>query len=503
MNGPGSRAVSIGLQGVLQRVCVPTGSASILMRVSRQQVCLAFFPSTKFERSSTVTVAATTMHILILIVFAIGYLAIAFEHKLHVNKAASALLIGALCWGLYVVNWHTLVLPEDIPRWFWLEAQMQGVDNVPLHYAVESQHLSQTGEIASILFFLMGAMTIVELVDSHESFALITDRIQTTDKRTLLWVVGILTFFMSAVLDNLTTTIVMVSLLRKLISDREDRLRFIGLTVIAANSGGAWTVIGDVTTTMMWIQHKLGAVDVMGKLFVGSLVCLLVPLFSFSYMMPGKLATTGERAAIPSDIRPWHQWLFLILGLVGLLGVPVFKTVTHLPPYMGMMLSLSVLWVTSELVGHTLSEETRSTTGVLPALKRVDMSSILFFLGILLAVGSLAATGILQSTAAWLDDVLPNRDVVAIVIGLVSSVVDNVPLVAAGMKMYDLPMNDPFWMLLAYCAGTGGSCLIIGSAAGVAAMGIEQINFMWYLKKIAIWAVFGYLAGAVVVILMI
>ncbi len=440
------------------------------------------------------------MHTLILVVFVFGYLAIALEHKIHINKAASALFIGVVCWALYVVDIGAFITPDTIPDWFRMEAEAEGIKQVPLHFAIDAQHLHQTGEIASILFFLMGAMTIVELVDSHESFALLTDRIRTTNKRTLLWIVAILTFFMSAVLDNLTTTIVMVSLLKKLIQDRNDRLRFVGMVVIAANAGGAWTVIGDVTTTMLWIRHKIGTVEVMQEIFWGSLVCMLVPLIGFSFLMPGKLAPVELKRSIRPDIRPWHQWLFLILGLTALLGVPVFKTLTHLPPYMGMMLSLSTLWIVSELVGHTLGEKTRSTTGVLPALKRVDMSSILFFLGILLAVGSLGATGMLQSTAVWLDSVLPNRDIVAVVIGLVSAVVDNVPLVAAGMEMYDLPMNDPFWMLLAYCAGTGGSCLIIGSAAGVAAMGLEHIDFLWYFRKVTLWAVIGYLVGAGVVI---
>lgn len=437
----------------------------------------------------------------ILIIFAIGYLAIAFEHKLHINKAASALFIGVVCWSLYVLNLGALLPIEAIPEWFQEEAATEGLADIPRAFAIESQHLTQTGEIASILFFLMGAMTIVELVDSHEGFALITDRIRTRSKRSLLWTVGILTFFMSALLDNLTTTIVMVSLLKKLVKDREDRMKVIGMVVVSANAGGAWTVIGDVTTTMLWIKNKIGPVEVMKELFVGSIVCLLVPLIGFTLMMPGKFEAPGGKGVhVKKDIRPWHQWLFLVLGLFALMAVPVFKAFTHLPPYMGMMLSLSVLWVVSELVGHTLDPQTRSSTGVLPALRKVDMSSILFFLGILLAVGSLGATGVLKDAAIWLDSVLPNRDVVAVVIGLVSSVVDNVPLVAAGIDMYDLPTNDPFWMLLAYTAGTGGSCLIIGSAAGVAAMGIEHINFLWYVKKIAPWALAGYLAGAAVVI---
>lgn len=261
-------------------------------------------------------------------------------------------------------------------------------------------------------------------------------------------------------------------------------------------------MIGDVTTTMLWIKHKIGTVEVMSELFLGSLTCLLLPLIGLSFTMKGTLADASHSAShVAKNIRPWQQWLFLMLGLLGLLSVPIFKSLTHLPPYMGMILSLSVLWLVSEIVSHTLDEATRSSTGVLVALKRVDMSSILFFLGILLAVGSLGAMGTLTSVAGWLDSVLPNREVVAIVIGLVSSVVDNVPLVAAGIEMYPNPINDPFWMLLAYCAGTGGSCLIIGSAAGVAAMGLEHIDFLWYFKRIAPWALLGYLGGAAVVVL--
>ncbi|WP_442511584.1 sodium:proton antiporter NhaD [Novipirellula sp. SH528] len=442
------------------------------------------------------------MTYLILAIFILGYLAIALEHTLKINKAASALLIGVVCWAIYVVNLDQLLPSGAIPSWFLTEAAVEKVENINQTFAIESQHLHLTGEIASILFFLMGAMTIVELVDAHEGFAIVTNRIQGRKKSSLLWVVGLLTFFMSSVLDNLTTTIVMVSLLRKLIQDREDRLRYVGLVVIAANAGGAWTVIGDVTTTMLWIKHKIGTVEVMSELFLGSLVCLLVPLIGLTFLMRGKLGERpSEDKTIEIDIRPWHQWLFLILGLVGLISVPVFKATTHLPPYMGMMLSLAVLWIVSELVSHTMDETTRSSTGVLAVLRRVDMSSILFFLGILLAVGSLGAMGILENAARWLDETLPNREVVAVAIGLVSAVVDNVPLVAAGIEMYSMPINDDFWMLLAYCAGTGGSCLIIGSAAGVAAMGLEHIDFVWYLKKVAPLAVAGYISGVFVILL--
>ncbi len=439
---------------------------------------------------------------LIVIVFVLGYLAIAFEHQIRVNKAASAILVGVICWALYILNVEQLLPQGAIPDWFEEEAKHEHVQHVAQSFVVESQLLHLTGEIASILFFLMGAMTIVELVDAHEGFAIVTNRIKAKQKSTLLWITGFLTFFLSSVLDNLTTTIVMVSLLKKLVANRDDRLKFVGLVVIAANSGGAWTVIGDVTTTMLWIKHKLGIVDVMRDLFVGSLVCLVVPLFGLSLTMQGELKGNAKQEnGVDKSIQPWHQWLFLSLGLLGLLSVPIFKAVTHLPPYMGMMLSLGVLWVVSEFVSHTLDEATRSSTGVLAALKRVDMSSILFFLGILLAVGSLGSMGILTAAAQWLDSNLGNRDVVAVVIGLISAVVDNVPLVAAGIEMYTLPENDGFWMMLAYCAGTGGSCLIIGSAAGVAAMGLEKIDFLWYARKIAPWALAGYLAGVAVILL--
>lgn len=439
------------------------------------------------------------MHTLLLIVFILGYLAIVFEHKIHVNKAATALFMGVVCWTIYVLDVQHLLDPALIPEWFVQEAQHEDPGNIPRLFAIEHQHLMQTGEISSILFFLMGAMTIVELLDSHEAFELITSRIRTRSKRSLLWAIGLLTFFMSAVLDNLTTTIVMVSLLKKLVDNREDRLKLIGLVVISANAGGAWTVIGDVTTTMLWIKHKIGAVAVMKVLFVGSFVSFLIPAIGFSIGMPGTWKTVQQEGKIASDIQPWHQWVFLLLGLLGLLSVPVFKTYTHLPPFMGMMLSLSVLWFVSEYIGQSFDDHTRTTTGVLPALKKVDMSSILFFLGILLAVSSLGATGMLHAVAQWLDNTIPNRDVVAVIIGLISSVVDNVPLVAAGIEMYDLPTDHSFWMMLAYCAGTGGSCLIIGSAAGVAAMGLERIEFLWYMRKIGPYALAGYLAGAIVV----
>ena len=440
------------------------------------------------------------MTYLILLIFIAGYTAIAMEHKLNINKAAVALLIGTSCWAIYLLELPELLPADAIPAWFQQLESDQPQADIPLHYAVEVQHLHQTGEIASLLFFLVGAMTIVELIDVHEGFALVSDRIRTTNKRKLLWIIGCLTFFLSAALDNLTTTIVMVSVLKKIVPKRADRLFFVGVVIIAANAGGAWTVIGDVTTTMLWIRHKIGAVEVMSELFVGSFVCLLVPLVGMSFGLKGTLDP-------PEDVKrsrknSTNQKLFLILGLAGLLFVPLFKSITHLPPYMGMLMSLSILWIISELRGRHVDEETRTTTGVTEVLRRIDMSSILFFLGILLAVGALSATGVLQSLAQAMDAVLPNRDSVAVVIGLISAVLDNVPLVAAGIDMFDLPINSDFWMLLAYCAGTGGSCLIVGSAAGVAAMGLDKVEFVWYARHIAGWALLGYLAGAGVVIAM-
>lgn len=438
----------------------------------------------------------------IIIIFVLGYLAIALEHQLHINKAASALMIGMVCWTLYALDVQQLLPAANVPEWFVTEALHEEVpsDEMQRHFMVDHQLLHVTAEIAQILFFLMGAMTIVELVDAHEGFALITARVQAKNYTTLVWVLGWMTFFLSSVLDNLTTTIVMISLLRKLVPDRDKRLMFAGLVVIAANAGGAWTVIGDVTTTMLWIKKKIGTVEVMWALFLPSVACLLVPQFVLARTMRGEIPRQEkvDGSKMDSAIRPWHQWLFLLAGLAALLSVPVFKANTHLPPFMGMLLGLACLWCLGELVSHTLDEATRSSTGVLAVLKRVDMSGILFFLGILMAVGVLSATGTLPRLATWLDGTIRNNTLVAIIIGLVSAVVDNVPLVAAGIEMYQFKLNDPFWMLLAYCAGTGGSCLIIGSAAGVAAMGLENINFMWYFRRITPWALLGYFSGIAV-----
>lgn len=439
----------------------------------------------------------------IIAIFIIGYLAIALEHQIHINKAASALVTGVLCWSLYALNYGTLVPQELFDGWHGAHAVAEGDTLDPkLHFLVDSQLLHGFAEAAGILFFLIGAMTIVELVDAHEGFSLITRHIRAKKKTTLLWMISWMAFALSSVLDNLTTTIVMISVLRKLVVDRETRLFYVGLVVIAANAGGAWTVIGDVTTTMIWMKHKIGEWEVMRDLFLPSCACLLAPLLFVSPALKGELETPSQEPEEGDErsIQPWQKGLFLFLGVAGLLSVPIFKTYTHLPPFMGMMLALGILWLVSEIVSHTMDEKTRSSTGVLSALRRIDMSSVLFFLGILLAVGSLGSMNVLTDLAKWLQSSLQNESVIAVIIGLVSAVVDNVPLVAAGIEMYapTFDKNHSFWMLLAYCGGTGGSCLIIGSAAGVAAMGLERIDFFWYLRRIAPFAFAGYVAGIVV-----
>ena len=446
------------------------------------------------------------MYALMALIFVLGYLCIAFEHPLKIDKAASALLTAVLAWTLLVLGADS-ILPM-------LQGGSAG-DNT--HHVVEElrHHL---GEISEILFFLLGAMTIVELVDAHEGFKVITDRIRTSKRVYLLWLVGFITFFLSAVLDNLTTTIVMVSLLRKLIDDRQERWFYAGIVVIAANAGGAWSPIGDVTTTMLWIGNQISASGIVANLFIPSLVCLLVPLILLSFKLKGD--ATRPQEAEPEESRrdpttPFERNLVFSLGLGALLFVPVFKTVTHLPPYMGILFGLGVLWVVTEVIHRGKNDEDKHPLSVVGVLRRVDTTSVLFFLGILLAVSSLATAGHLTQVATYLKDGLGNVYAINIAVGLLSSVVDNVPLVAGAMKMYPLVGPDmlaaagsesgwlsnfvvdgTFWEMLAYCAGTGGSCLIIGSAAGVAAMGMEKINFIWYLKKISLLALLGYLAGA-------
>jgi len=417
------------------------------------------------------------MSILIIVIFIAGYLAIAFEHVLRFNKAAIAMLTGVLCWTCYVVGGG--------------ESQA---------HLISEQLTSSFGEISGILFFLLGAMTVVELIDAHDGFDVITNAIQTTNKRTLLWVISIITFFLSPVLDNLTTAIVMVSLVRKLVPEKNDKLLFIGMVVIAANAGGAWSPIGDVTTTMLWIGGQVTAPEVISKLFLPSLVCLLVPLALLSLSVKGpiqRLAIDVKKAAATRRERN----IVFFSGLGVLLFVPVFKMLTHLPPFMGMLFGLGILWIISEIIHKDKDEAEGSKLSVVQALRKIDTSSILFFLGILISISALQATGQLRELAVILDQRIGNIDIITLSIGLLSAIVDNVPLVAASMGMYDLanfPTDNYFWEFLAYCAGTGGSILIIGSAAGVAAMGMEKIEFFWYLRKISWLALAGYFAGALV-----
>ncbi|MGX4805658.1 sodium:proton antiporter NhaD [Bradyrhizobium guangdongense] len=409
-------------------------------------------------------------------IFVLAYAAIALEHPIGVNKSASALLAAGLLWTVYAVATGD-------------------------HALVGRQLDDSVGATAQIVFFLIGAMTIVEVIDAHDGFEVITSLIRTTSQVALIWLIGFVTFFLSSILDNLTTTIVMVALIQKLIARREDRLLFASLIVIAANAGGAWTVIGDVTTTMLWIGGNISPVKIMGAVFLPSLLNLLVPLVFVSFSLKGKTI-----AAPPKDdgllaVDRFERNLMFYLGLGTLIAVPAFKAVTHLAPFMGILFGLGVLWLVGEIVHRHKDEHVRQPLTLVHALTRIDMGSVVFFVGILLAVACLEHAGLLSMLARWLDTVIGRQDVIVVVLGLLSAIIDNVPLVAATMGMYDLghyPPDSFIWEFIAYCAGTGGSILIIGSAAGVAAMGLERIDFLWYARRIAVPALAGYLAGAVV-----
>ncbi len=418
---------------------------------------------------------------LLIAIFVLAYVAIALEHPLKINKSASALLGAGLLWTIYAVG----------------AANPGMVD----------EHLGESlMSTAQIVFFLMGAMTIVEVVDAHNGFDVITSRIRTQKLSTLMWMVGFVSFFLSSILDNLTTTIVMVSLMKKLLDRRDDRLFFAGIIVIAANAGGAWTPIGDVTTTMLWIGGQITAIEIMKGLFLASMINLLVPLAVTAVILGNKPVVPPQRSEEDEvfETSAFERNLMFFLGLAILVLVPVFKTVTHLPPFMGILLGLGVLWLVGDLV-HRKEEDLRKQRLTLArALTRIDMSSVVFFIGILLSVAVLEHTHILSSIAQWLDATVGRQDLIVLLIGLVSAVVDNVPLVAASMGMYSLDQYPPdsfLWEFMAYCAGTGGSILIIGSAAGVAAMGLEKIDFMWYVRRISLLALLGYIGGAIVYIL--
>lgn len=420
------------------------------------------------------------MTTLIVTVFVICYIAIAMEHSLHVNKTAPALIAGVVTWAIY---------SHFTP------------DKALLNFEL----IEHMGDISSILFFLFGAMTIVELIDAHDGFELVTDKIQQTQKRRLIWIISFLTFFLSAILDNLTTTIVMVSLLRKLIADKKDRLLFIGMVVIAANAGGVWTPIGDVTTTMLWIGGQISSAATISNLFLPAIASVTIPALILSFRMKGSVKRSHqlekESKYTPNKKQKRNM---LVLGVLTLISVPVFKYFTHLPPFMGILLGVAVLWVYTDYLHRKSNPNDVKKVSLIGAIHRVDLSSILFFLGILLAVAALQVSHVLIDVSQWLETSIGNQRLITLAIGFLSSIVDNVPLVAAAQGMYDIsafPMDSELWQFLAYCAGTGGSILIIGSAAGVAAMGMEKINFFWYIKNISLLAVMGYLAGAAIFVL--
>ncbi len=412
----------------------------------------------------------------LIVVFVVAYAAIALEHPLKINKSASALVGAGLLWTIYALSTGD-------------------------HHLVSEQLGESLMGTAQIVFFLMGAMAIVEVVDAHNGFEVITQRIRTTQLSSLMWLVGFVTFFLSSVLDNLTTTIVMISLMRKLLAKHEDRLFFAGIIVIAANSGGAWSPIGDVTTTMLWIGGQITALNIIESVLLPALVSMVIPLAITAFVLRGKAVESPAGGASEHGIKTteFERNLMFFFGLGILVAVPAFKTVTHLPPFMGILFGLGLLWLVGDLVHRKKEDEFKHHLTLVHALSRIDMSSLVFFVGILLAVATLEHTHILSSLAGWLNATVGRIDVIVLIIGVVSAIVDNVPLVAASMGMYslnDFPADNFLWQFLAYCAGTGGSILIIGSAAGVAAMGLEKIHFFWYVKKISGLALIGYLAGA-------
>ncbi len=436
------------------------------------------------------------MFFVMIAIFVLGYIAIALEHPLKVNKSATALILGVLLWVSLVIGGESILVDTSSLR-HYLEGTI-GTDF--MDWLVHYKLIHYLGEISEIIFFLLGAMTIVELVDSFQGFRIITDKIKTLRRSKLLWIISILTFFMSAALDNLTTSIVMVALLRKLIADKKDRWFFAGMVILAANAGGAWSPIGDVTTIMLWIAGNVSTTNIIVMTFFPSLVSMLVPLGILSFTMKGNverpdLGENGNMDLVPAIQR---NSIFFV-GVFGLLFVPIFKTFTHLPPYLGMIFSLGVLWTITEILHARRkddSEEAARNLTIAGVLRKVDVPSVLFFLGILLAVSALATAGHLMLLASTLDQHIGNLYIINIIIGVLSSIVDNVPLVAGAMQMYNFPPDHYFWEFLAYCAGTGGSILIIGSAAGVAVMGMEKIDFIWYMKRISLLALAGYLAGA-------
>lgn len=403
-----------------------------------------------------------------ILLFSFGYLLITFEHLINVNKATIALMMGVLLWVLQFANQRI--------------SNQENLDSLYEHFSNASQ----------VIFFLLGALIIVEVINAHKGFKILIEYMKIQSKRKMLWVIGIVTFFLSSILDNLTTTIVMISIIQKIIDDPNDRMLIGGGVVVAANAGGVWTPIGDVTTTMLWIGERISTTKMMSSLFIPSLVCLIVTLALISTLLHGQLPQPKNNAH--NTQKEPSGLVVLLLGVGVLVFVPIFKQLTGLPPFMGIIFGLSVLWFFIDIVQRKNDRNLR----VVDILPKVDISGSLFFLGILLAINALEAGGALSILAGFLKDNISNTTTIATSIGLASAVVDNIPLVAASMGMYDIsqyPTDSSFWQLIAYCAGTGGSILIIGSAAGVVFMGMEKVNFFSYLKKISIPALAGYLAG--------
>lgn len=442
----------------------------------------------------------TTLTILIVVAFVLGYACIATESLLKVNKAAIALLMFVACWTLYMFD------PMQ-----YLTAIHGYTGNLSgMAAAVTSIIQEHLGDTSTTLFFLMGAMTIVEVVDQNGGFNWVRKVMKTKSKRALLWRIAFLTFILSAILDNLTTSIVMIMILRKLVTERNDRLIYASLVIIAANSGGAFSPIGDVTTIMLWNKGLITAVGVISEILVPSLVSMVIPAFILQYHLKGELHMPEVKESAETsagDLTERQRKAVFWIGVGGLMFVPVFKSITHLPPFVGILLVLGVLWTTTELFyshlqhGHDTEGTQKRVTNL---LSRVDMSTILFFLGILMAVSCLAEVGVLTAMGDGLNTIFEgNHYLVTGIIGVLSSIVDNVPLVAGCMGMYpvaaagDMAVDGIFWQLLAYCAGVGGSMLIIGSAAGVVVMGLEKITFGWYMKRITWIAFVGYIAGIV------
>lgn len=454
----------------------------------------------------------------LIVIFCVGYLGIALEHPLKIDKTATALLLGMVLWVVYALGADSIVPVAAGEHFQNFLASRPDLASAPLHtqaleYVLNVDIVEHLGDISQTLFFLIGAMTIVELVDVHGGFKIITDRIVTRHKRTLLWIIAFVTFFLSAILDNLTTTIVMIMLLRKLISDKHERWIYAASIVLAANSGGAWSPIGDVTTIMLWVKGNVTVSSLFTYVLLPSVVSVVIPLIFISYRLKGMLPAVQADVAVDNTITPRERSAMFYLGVGGLIFVPIFKSLTHLPPFVGMLLVLGILWVFTEIFYNKKMLDKVREHRLPSVISHIDMPSILFFLGILMAVAVLQSTGVLAWLAGILDEKVHNIFVIDVILGALSSIVDNVPLVAAAMGMYPVEpagavgyaanfvVDGHFWSLLSYCAGVGGSILIIGSAAGVIAMGLEKISFGWYMKHISWLAALGYLAGAGVYLL--